>query len=702
MGWVAAGLALPSAIKAKVLPPEGKPLPLLHGERDQPTVCQLCPASCMLQIRVVNGKPVGVSGLSGHPVNQGAICPKGNALLQELYHPDRLRWPLRRTGPRGSNRWERIAWGEALQVVHAKLSDLLHQGKPEALAMMAAPIQDVRHAIQRRFAEAFGTPNYWEWRWALSEPPLDALRVMQGSADGFCYDLLGANLLVSFGWDWLQAFPSPVEAQRAYSELRRERQERRTRMIQIEPRLSITAAKADEWIPIRPATEGVLAVGVARVLIEEQLYDRAFVDRWTTGFEDFERWVFKAGDLAMVSQRTGVPVHRIQQVAREMARVSPSVAITYRGSLFNQAAVHSLNALVGSIGAQRGVWSSETGRSPWPLPPIPALQPRVTPWASLHKVPEILLAGPESPVEVFWMERVNPVFLSPQPEVYRKALARVPFVLSFSSFLDESSQWADLVLPPHTSLEAWQSGFAMTLRGQGVVSVAPPVITPLYETGDHGDFILQLARSLGGRCAQALPWGSGLESLHAIPDGLGDELARLKEQGGWRVDETVTMAVRSALPPHGRRLRFPVEVLTAESLPSPPAAPLVQLSVHVPLAFSFGEGGHLPYLHSVVCAHLGEQWETWLEIHPVTANHLGVQDGQMVWVESTVGKIKARARHYEGIRQDTVSLPFGLGHTAMGRYADGVGSNPVEILERAQDALGHPRWQGMPVRVYAA
>ncbi|MEK7361025.1 MAG: hypothetical protein AAB133_02985, partial [Pseudomonadota bacterium] len=106
------------------------------------------------------------------------------------------------------------------------------------------------------------------------------------------------------------------------------------------------------------------------------------------------------------------------------------------------------------------------------------------------------------------MERVNPLYLSPQPAQWRRAFEKIPFIVSFSSFLDESSKLADLVLPPHHSLETWQYGFSPTLEGQGVISFAPPVLSPLYDTGDHGDFILTLARKLGGKLAQALPWES--------------------------------------------------------------------------------------------------------------------------------------------------------------------------------------------------
>ncbi|MBI3291808.1 MAG: molybdopterin-dependent oxidoreductase [Elusimicrobia bacterium] len=703
---MAAGLAIPKAIRATLLAPKQKPLPKLESEAYVPAVCKQCPALCMLQIRLVNGKPAGVSGMPAHPLNQGAMCPKGAAILQELYHPDRLRHPLRRrgarapTGRQGTNQWDRISWDEACEMLRAKLGDLVARKKPEALGMIAAPIRDIRHEIQKRFAQAFGTPNFWEWNWSLGQAPVDAFEKMHGFSEGLFYDLANANLVVSFGWDWLQAFPSPIEAQRAYAELRRGRPERRARILHIEPRLSTTAAKADEWFAIRPGTEGVLALGVAHVLVKERLYNGRFIAQRTSGFEEFTKRLSQY-PLEKVSQVTGVQAAQIEEIAREMASVKPALAMTHRSSLFNQAAVHSLNALVGSIGVQRGVLASEAAQYQLRLPPVKLPQTRPAPLASLHQLPEALLAADSSPLEVLWLERTNPVFLSPGPSQWKKALDKVPFIVSFSSFLDETSELADLVLPPHASLEAWQYGFSSTLQGQGVISFAPPVVPPLYDTGDHGDFVLQLAKALGGTAAAALPGDSFVDSLEMAVEKAGAKGSW--RQGGWWSFEGARVGAEATLKTKSGKLEFPIRELEETGIPNSKEAsdyPL-ELYVHVPLAFSFGEGAHLPYLHSLAGAHLGEQWESWLEIHPETAKRLRVADGQMVWVESSAGRIQARARHYEGIHPEVVSLPFGLGHAGMGRYAQGVGSNPADVLKRAFNSSGQPLWQETKVNVYA-
>ncbi|MEK7361024.1 MAG: molybdopterin dinucleotide binding domain-containing protein, partial [Pseudomonadota bacterium] len=139
------------------------------------------------------------------------------------------------------------------------------------------------------------------------------------------------------------------------------------------------------------------------------------------------------------------------------------------------------------------------------------------------------------------------------------------------------------------------------------------------------------------------------------------QAGEIMKKGGWWEYKAQMTGIPPTLKTESRKLAFPAGNLQPNSIAQPEESYPLQLYVHVPLAFSFGEGAHLPYLHSLAGAHLGEQWETWAEIHPATAGKLGISDGQWVWVESSQGKIRARARHYEGIREDVVSIPFGLG-----------------------------------------
>ncbi|MEK7766885.1 MAG: hypothetical protein AAB368_11665, partial [bacterium] len=174
---------------------DGETGPAAGTEALAPPLCAPCPAMCMMRVRIADGRAVGVEGYPGHPVCAGTLCPKGFIELQELYHPDRLKSPLRRTGSRTGG-WEKISWEEAGRLLADRLGALLSRGHPERLGIVAAPIRDIRHELQREFARAFGTPNSWEWDWASGEMPVDAFRLMHEIEDGLVYDLAEANHVV--------------------------------------------------------------------------------------------------------------------------------------------------------------------------------------------------------------------------------------------------------------------------------------------------------------------------------------------------------------------------------------------------------------------------------------------------------------------------------------------------------------------------
>jgi anaerobic selenocysteine-containing dehydrogenase len=648
----------------------------------------------MLDIRLVDGKPVGLGGHADHPIGRGALCPQGCAVLQEVFHPDRLRYPLARKS-RGSAGWERISWGEARNLLRFKLETLLERRRPEALAVLAGPRKDLRRGILQRFAENFGTPHFWKWDWTPAQPPKDAFKRMHGFSKGIFYDLSNAGLLVSFGWDWLQAFPSPVEAQRAFGRLRGGR---RSRIIQIEPRLSISAAKSDEWIGARGGSEGAVALAVAHVMIREGLYDRDFVGGRTEGFEAYRKIVDEYSP-ARSARLAGIPEERIVALAREMAGSKPSLAVTSRTTVFDQIAVHSLNVLTGSIGVPGGVLAVQ---DPSSAPPASFLSrgaggKGAASIVSWEQIPEAALSGRESPIGVLWVDGVNPAFSSPQPSQWRAALERIPFIVSFSPIMSETSEFADLVLPTHEALEAPQDASLVDAEGRRVDSFVPAVMPSLYDTADLGDFVLELARDIGGRVSRGLPWKNYGEAL-------GDHAAKRGWKQGMLVGGGWSSAPSPVLALGRKKCRMSHEELARPDVAIEEPGRGLDLHVQFPLAFFQAEGAQLPYLHGlngIRGAKLGDGWETTVDLHPETARRLQIEDGSAVWVESDAGRIQARARVCEGVREDTISMPVGLGHTAMGRYAKGVGSNPADIIPREFSFAGRALWRAQGVKVYA-
>ncbi|HYV40912.1 MAG TPA: molybdopterin-dependent oxidoreductase, partial [Thermoanaerobaculia bacterium] len=250
------------------------------------SVCAMCPGGCGLRARRISERVVKLEGNPLHPVNAGRLCPKGQAALQSLYHPDRVPGPLLRKGPRGSlQSFERVSWERALAEIGQRLRSLREGHRPESLVLLRGGSGGTGSRVARRFLQAFGSPNDVALDRGEEAASL-ALWLTQGVRAVPAYDLASTDYVLSLGGAMLEASSSPVHMARAYGQFRQGRTGRRGKFVQVEPRLSITASSADEWIPVRPGTEGVFALGVAGVLVSESLYNRDFLLERTRGFED--------------------------------------------------------------------------------------------------------------------------------------------------------------------------------------------------------------------------------------------------------------------------------------------------------------------------------------------------------------------------------------------------------------------------------
>jgi anaerobic selenocysteine-containing dehydrogenase len=744
------------------------------------SVCQLCPGGCGIRVRTLDGWPVRIQGNPDHPINRGGVCPKGAAGLQALYDPDRIRRPLRRVGERGSGRWKEIGWTEAIDLASGRLAGPRAAGRPESLVVIGGQYRGLMRSLWDRFLAAYGSPNYVSMP-SGCEISDDVLRLTQGIDGPIGYDLEKASYVLSFGVSLLEGSWSPVWQMRAYAELRQGDAGRRAKIVQADTRFSVTAAKADEWLPVRPGSDGVLALGLAHVIVREGLFDRAFVGEHGSGFEDwtdgtgarregFRSVVLRGYPPPAVAKATGIPVDRIERVAREFAAARPAVAMGDRGSaryangLHTRWAIHCLNALVGSIDRPGGIVIPREV----PFTPLPALaadpvaeqgrsRPRVdgapgAPRASsaIHRLPEAIRSGRPYPVESVFLYYANPVFSLPGALGMRAALERVPFVVSFSPYHDESTRSADLVLPDHTFLERWQDDPTPRNVPFASLAIRQPVRAPLYDTRASSDVLLDLAKGLGGSIEAALPWkdteaflkervqgvydsgrgrllasaGAADSSARLEPEGTlksapapaaretsGDSFwTQLLEKGGWWDPDYRFEDWERTLRTASRKFEFlpagdPAFLegfTTAAPVGGAEEYPLL-LNVFRPLPLTGGRTANMPYLLEIAGRPVSLSWESWAEIHPATARRHGIEDGDRIWVESGVGRIRLRARVHPGARPDVVSVPYGLGHEAGGRWAKGLGANPNDLLGAAALSVTGGSAVGlMRVKVYAA
>lgn len=682
------------------------------------TVCQLCPGGCGIRVRLLDGWPVKIVGNPEHPINRGGLCPKGAAGLQALYDPDRIRRPLKRVGARGSGQWQEIGWDEAISSVAQRLGALREAGRPEGLIVIGGQYRGLTRALWDRFLAAFGSPNYVST--AAGGDASDAVLHLTERVRGHLgYDLENTNYLLSFGVNLLEGSWSPVWQMRAYTHLRQGGPAPRARIVQVDVRFSTTAAKADEWLPVKPGTDEALALGMAHVLVRDGLYDREFVRRHTSGFEPFQALVMRHYPPSEVARITGVAESTIVRVAREFGQARPAIAIADRGvsryanGLSTRWAIHCLNALAGSIGTRGGVLvPPEIPLAP--LPPLPRdpgaergrSRPRVDgvggPEAApgtgaIHRLSAAIRRGRPYPVEAVFLYFANPVFSQPRALGMDAALAQVPFVASFSPYHDESTSAADLVLPDHTFLERWEDDPTPPNVPFPVLGIRQPVRPPLYDTRATSDVILAVARALGPSVREALPWTDTeaflkerVTALRVAGAAFEEFWTALRERGGWW-DEQARRARSGTfdLSPHA---------LGAARRPGPVAPtgdrgrfPLV-LNTFRPLAWTGGRTANMPYLLEAAGKTVGSSWESWVEINPATAARLGIGDGEPVWVESSLGRVKARARLHPGAQPDVLSFAYGLGHRVGGRWAAQLGANPNDIVAMTADAATAAGW----------
>src|SRR5215813_1911607 len=325
----------------------------------KPSVCPLCGAGCGLTVRVMDadfettrkvdgGMVAGVvsikaakklEGQASHPVNRGGLCPRGQAAIQLTYHPDRLAQPMKRSGPRGSGDFTPVTWDEAIAELVAALDKLTDR---KTLAYIARARRSRRLEIAAEFLAKFGAPGPIGFELFGHDVLRHANMASFGRDQLPTFDLGRTKYLVSFGADFLGTWNSPVAQTAAFAEMRQGHPGSRGKFVQIESRMSLTGASADEWIYARPGTEGVVALGIAHVLQPNN-----------AALADF------APDA--VEKTTGVAAKKIERIAKEMSDRRPAVALiggaplAHSNGLFHAMAVNTLNTMLGSVGQPGGV-----------------------------------------------------------------------------------------------------------------------------------------------------------------------------------------------------------------------------------------------------------------------------------------------------------------------------------------------------------
>ena len=616
------------------------------------TVCRECPAGCGVLARNREGRVVKLEGNPDHPVNRGALCIRGQAALQGLYHPDRFAGPQRREG----QGLQAVAWDDALKTLADRLTALRGANKGRAIAVVSQLENGSLGGLLDRVVQALGARP----RITLEPFGYEAIRAANRATfgrDAVPYYALGeAQVVLNFGADFVETWINSVHYPAAFARMHAFREGRAGTAIHVEPRQSLTAANADEWVQNAPGTEGLLALAVLKVLVDKGMADRAYAA------------AVAQVDVKKVADDSGVDAKTIEHIAETFGRGKPSLAIgggtavSGSNAAQTQMAINLLNAAVGNVGR-----TVRFGPD-WAYG-------KVTPYAEVARLVQAMAAGE---IEALVLgPGVNPAFTLPGGLRVGEALAKVPFVVSFANQPDETTALAHLVLPDTHWLESW-GDYAPR---EGVTGLLQPTMKPIRDARQMGDVLLSVTRTVLGveEGKGPLPWATFEQYLKATwePVVKGDWPGALRQGGVWQEVPTAGVTAKPA----------PVEV------PSPSLEG--DANGYALLAFPShrmydGRGGTRAWLQETPDPMTSVAWDAWVEIAEETARSLGIARGDVVKVTSPHGAIEVPAYPRPGLHPRAVAIPIGHRYAAyhVPRYVGAAPTtqNPVALLPGAPDA----------------
>jgi len=625
-----------------------KLIPYLVQSEDQvpslPTwyasTCTECAAGCGVHVKTREGRAIKLEGNPAHPVNAGTLCARGQAGLQGLYNPGRLKGPMQRNAAGG---FDSIEWDAAIA--------LLAQRVGQAGARVAAINGYGPGTFSTLLADWVAALGGRSVRWQ----PLDHDPLRRASQQVFGIDAIPAHdfgrarHIVAFGADFLETWLSPNEQQRGFAASHGFRNGTMARHVFVGPRMSLTGLNADEWQAAAPGTEALVALAMANLILAERTGAPADANalRGALGGYTVER----------AAQESGLEAEAIRRLARDFASASPSLAVAggignqHRGAIELAAAVNILNYVAGNVG--------ETVR----------FETALASGDGYAAMRDLVASMDRGEVQVALVHESNPAYALPKAAGFAAAFAKVPFKVSTAQVLDETAALCDLLLPSLHALERWDD---LEPRA-GVRGLLQPVMEPVFAARHTGDVLLATARAVGGALA-----GFAAPTFEA----------HLKAAWAARITGDAGAVWHEAVRTGGQfGAGAPVAVrLAAGATPADWTAPAMDgdgafifAPYPSPMLYD-GRGANRPWLMENPDPVTKITWQSWVEVHPDTAAELDVRNGEVLELTSPHGSLEVPVYVYAGIRRDTVAIPLGLGHTEYGAYATGRGVNATDLI----------------------
>lgn len=670
-------------------------------------VCSLCPYHDAGIAFIEGGKVVKLEGNPDHIATRGKFCPKGLAGFLAAYDPDRILYPLKRTGQRGEGKWKRITWDEAIKEVSGKIKTAIdNKGAANEVALNTGEYKD---SALLRFMHTIGSDSIFRSRaLSLSNPNKKKALEDAFGVDALTPDFANARYVLNFGANIVEtAFPF---AQRLTDGI----VEKRLKLVTFDVRLSNTAGRSDEWFPIFPGTDGIVMLAMANVIMSEGLADVEFLKNWTNVSVDKLTAHLKQFTPEKASESSGVNAEDIKRIAIDFAETKPNVVFTQNGVTYHsngtlqERAAILLSAITGSVDAKGGLCLPRKFDVHNPKLNIP-LTPTLSPLgrgskgegesAMNYTLPFKIKDGSQK-ASIFLNYMSNPAYSSPAASVWRDVLKDeklVPFIVDFSPFMSETAELADIILPDVVSIERHDVVSAPTAL-KPWVSITKPIVKPQGEAMDVRITMQKIAKAIDadGSKGIASSWAfkdeaeyvkKQVEESPAIKDkyeelasnGMYPVYGKLDSKGRKIVDENGNPVAgdygiykKGGFATASKKVQINIKELEKIGLGLPvwqenPRHKGLKPNEFVLTTFKWAyhtnsRTSNLKYLSEII--HSNPVW-----LNKKEAIKLGIKDGGLVRVVSPVGHIVTKAFVTNGINPKVVAIGASVGRWAYGRVA---------------------------------
>ncbi len=674
----------------------GEELARIKGAKIIKSFCYTCPWQCPTEVFVRDGKIVYQKGNPESPNNIGSRCAKGMASWYVTRDPDRLTHPLLRTNAKGKpGEFKRISWDEAFDFIADKLKHIAEKWGPEAVALTCH--HDPNTVFYRHLlGDLYGSPNAgYAHTSGCEQDRRSACLTLFGHVFPM-HDFANSRYVMLWGMNMLGANQGLWES-RALIEAKA----KGCRLVVVDPNFTETAQRADEWVPIRPGTDGAMALAMCRVIIDEKLYDEEFVTRYCNGFAGFRDHLHAKGYTpAWAAPICGIDADRIARLAREFATTKPAMSAIFKGSGYytNGAdagrACYILDALTGQVDKPGNInlkdWAPlsapveipESAKRKPKKPPLHiAMGYPLAPDLPNSKLPEAVISGKPYPVKGLFVHSTNPVMSDPNRDRVIEMFRNLELGVALELYMSETALECDIVLPETSFHEQAEVRQGMWLGPE--VILCQPVVPPIGESKPPYFIAQGIAERMGwGQYFPYKTWEDwGRLTLKNIPISLDE----LKEKGFWAGPVGYNRVPKGLATPSGKIEIYsqayadagfnPYPVYTERSVVPDEQYPLQvthsKFSMHCNIVTQ-----NNPYLMEV-CG------ENWVEINSIDAAKYGIVDGSPVVVESPKDKITIKAKVVEGLVPGCVSIRHGhgFGHWAMGETAKGKGAHSNNLMD---------------------